>query len=286
MKKLILILALLIFCLSVRSQHLYMRQDLSNQTIESLIKDNGISEFRIFTESKFLTNDNLDLKKLEKSIVEAIPNPKDSGFLVLNWEGDGLKELFSQKNNVKFANYIQQYVEALRFVKKLRPQIKCAYYNIPFPRYEFTDRYYAQRIDKLNKIIREQDFLAPSMYIRYPKSITKNREYIRANMEFALRAAKQYNKPIYPFVWHRVNPIDKNNAWQLVPLNIFKETIKEVLNANYGNKKVNGIFWWHSENNVFSKRATTGEFKSISNREEYLKTLFMRYYQTIGSLTK
>jgi len=263
-----------------------MRQDLSNQAIESLIKDNRISEFRIFTESKFLTNDNLDLTKLEKTILQDIPNPNDSGFLVLNWEGEGLKELFAQKNNVRFSNYIQQYVDALRFVKKLRPQIKCAYYNIPFPRYESTDRTHLQRIDKLNKIIREQDFLAPSMYIRYPNSNTKNRDYIEANIGFALRTAKKYNKPIYPFVWHRVNPIDKRNAWQLVSLNIFRETIKEILNANYDNKKVDGIFWWHSENNIYSKRATTGEFETVINRDQYLKRLFMGYYQVIKSYTK
>jgi len=64
----------------------------------------------------------------------------------------------------------------------------------------------------------------------------------------------------------------------------FRATIQQVLNARFKKKQVDGIFWWHSENNNYSKMATVAEMNRVSNVNTYNYTLFQKYYNSIKDL--
>lgn len=265
-------------------QQLYIRKDISNVGGDDYIQENRLNEFRIFIESKFLTDDVLDKSKLVTSLDREIPNVNDSGFLVLNWEEKGMDVLAHQKNSEELEFYINQYISAIKIVKSYRPKLKCAFYSIPYPKFNKLDLMYDMRIHKLADILKSQDFIAPSMYVIDYDNSSKNLSFTRENIEYALKLGVEFNKPVYAFVWHRIHPLNKKKPWQLLSPIIFRNTIKEILKSNYYGRKVNGIFWWHSENNNYSKLATKNEYKNVKNADIYHYDIMNIYYKSIKDL--
>lgn len=284
--KILLIIISFLIALPSYSQELYMRVDESNKGGTSFIKNNNVKTFIIFNEPKFITGESLDSKKLIQSLLTQFPKTNATDFLVLNWEQEGIDVLTNQKNKKKFEYYLQEYIKAIKLVKKYRPNLKVAYYGLPFPRWNEKDVNFENKANKLEPLLREQDFIAPSLYILYSKNKSKTLQFTKYNMTYALKLAKAYNKPIYPFIWHRGHPIDKGNEWQLLSKSLFLIVTKEILTSNYNGKKINGVFWWHSENNGYAKKATVSELKNIRNIDNYRYNVFSSYYNSINKLFK
>lgn len=274
----------LLLTFSSFSQELYMRVDESNLGAQRFIHDNKIKTFIIFNEPKFITNENLDTKKLLKSLLAEFPIPSSNNYLVLNWELEGIDVLTNQRSKTKFDFYLAEYIRAIRIIKKYRPNLKVGYYGIPFPRWNENDKNYENKANKLGPLIKEQDFLAPSLYILYSKNTSKTIRFTKYNMTYALKLANQYNKPIFPFIWHRGHPIDKGNEWQLLSKSLFQTVTSEITKTNLNGKKIDGVFWWHSENNNSAKKATVAEMRSIKNVDDYRYNVFNAYYKSIKKL--
>lgn len=263
------------------SQELYLREDISNKGVQKFIKDYNLKIFKIFNEPKFLDGENLDEKLLVSSLLKEFPNKNDSNFLVLNWEKKGIDVLTNQKNEKEFNFFLKEYVRALNIIKKYRPNLKVSFYGIPFPKWNKNDLNYYKKVSNLSILLKEQDFLSPSLYVLNSKNLIETKSYIKNSISFALSIGKEYNKPIYPFVWHRAHTLDKGNEWQLLSKDMFSTVINIIKNENYKGLKVSGIFWWHSENNGFLKLATIKEYENISDIDIYRYKIFKNYYKKI-----
>lgn len=261
-----------------------------NEASYEFIRQNNLNTYVIFYEQFFVTDEKVDFKKLGNLLDKNFPSKSSSGFLVLDWEGKGLDVLSKQTDKKKFKKYKEEYIKALDFVKEERPNVKVGYYAIPFRQYWALDDAYISKNENLIDILIKQDFIAPSLYTFYidKQSEKRNQEYIKKNVEFAIKVGKQLNKPIYPFIWHRVHPSNKNSGNKLVPIDIFRKSINDIISVNYEGRTVNGLFWWHSENYSFLTRKTskifTEEYKNINSVKHYQKNMYQSYYNSFKNI--
>jgi len=278
--------ALLIMPLISFSQKLLFLQDKVKGQID-FVNENHLDVYTIINQGQFVTNDLLDEKKLRNEIVRCFPSTSATGYAVLDWEGKAMEALISQKDNKALKLYIEQFVKALKIAKQLRPRVKWAFYALPYRQYWNINEVYSKRNYNLAKIIKTQDFIAPSLYIFYPVESAKkgNSEYIKKNVGLALEMGRRYKKPVYPFIWHRVHPSNKEYGEKLVDIDVFEEAIFQITNVTYNGGKIAGLIWWHAENFSYLNRAKSNvflkEYAHVSDPNKYQKNMFQLYYNRI-----
>jgi hypothetical protein len=285
MKNILLFIAFIIpfGCLG---QNLYFLQEDGQAQADFVIK-NEIGVYKIIYENKFVSNDLLDEVKLKKEIIKSFPQSTASGFGVLDWEGHGMQVLTVQDNDKDLRLYISQFVKALKIAKRLRPNVRWAFYALPFREYWNVNTSFKKKNYRIGEIFENQGFIAPSLYIFYPdeSSSKRNKEYITNNVEFALELGNMYKKAVYPFIWHRVHPSNRMYGEQLAPISVFSKEVSQILNTSYNGNKVSGLMWWQSENHIYRNRAKSRVFsKEYNNNGDpntYQKSMFQQYYDSI-----
>ncbi|WP_367329740.1 hypothetical protein [Sphingobacterium multivorum] len=290
-KKFLLIVNVLIIVLSVPvstfGQKLLFLKDSNSLGQKQFVLNNNISTYEIINQGSFVTDEVLDEGRLKKEVIKHFPNIKSEGYGVLDWEGLAMETLVHQKDIKKLDFYIGQFVRALKIVKSMRPLVKWSFYALPFRSYNIFNESFIQKNYRLAEIIKEQDFIAPSLYIFYidDSAKTANSKYIQKNIKLALEMGQRFGKPVYPFIWQRVHPNNKINGDQLVPIPVFKNEIAEILNVKYNNKKVSGLIWWHAENYFYANRAKSKayakEYLDIKDVDSYQRDMFQMYYNSI-----
>lgn len=261
-------------------------KEINNPAQNKFLEDHNISSFLIIYQQFYTTNERLDEQKLEKQIIERYPNKDATGFCVLDWEGKSM-EAFKNPKNKKFQYYVNQFVKTLKFAKKLRPNVKWAFYHLPYISYWDNVKKGRGKNLALDLIFSNQDFIAPSLYVFFPEEDywDKNIAYIKNNMEIALEIGYKYSKPVYPFIWHRAHPGNKKFANELLPPIFFKQTINQISSASYKNKRATGVFWWHCENYFYrnkDKLKSIGkEYLKVKHKEQYQYDIFEKYYQVL-----
>lgn len=259
---------------------------------KQFLQENNLNTYKIFYQQFFLTDNKLDIKKLDALLKKSYPNKNSGGMLVLDWEGKGMDVLTKQNNTKEFNFYVAQFKSALKYVKDLRPNVQVGFYALPFRQYWNINKSYYSKNEKLMSILSMQDFIAPSLYIFYPTERYKssNKEYVDKNVSFALQIGEKLGKPVYPFIWQRVHPSNRQDGNKLVPIGFFSQTIKDILDTKYQGKGVKGLLWWHSENYSFQTKeksaALKKEYRSVSNANDYQKKMFQSYYNSIKTYLK
>ncbi|CAM3031822.1 hypothetical protein DRF59_15420 [Chryseobacterium flavum] len=255
-------------------------------------QDNHLKTYTIFYQQFFVKDEKFNEEMLRKQIETKIPNVNSIGFAVLDWEGKGLKS-FQQQKDLNAVNYYKdEFLKAIRFAKKLRPNIKWGFYHLNYLNYSGTIEKYKSQNDNLIPIIKEVDFLAPSLYVYNPGLLHSrgNQNYIKNKLIQALQYGERYNKPVYPFVWNRTTSNDENKHFSLIPVEYFAQAIEIISETEYKNQRAKGIFWWHSEGysyrNKNKLKAVKAEYSRINSTEDYQYQMFKEYFQSIQKYIK
>ncbi|WP_200980060.1 hypothetical protein [Echinicola sp. 20G] len=291
-----LIIFLLFFCFSGAfcqvGLKFLIRQDEGILGQSKFIEENNLEVYEIFYQQFFLTEGKLDTLKLKKQIEIQIPNKSSTGFAVLDWEGEAIATFRNQTSDEKVDSYIGQFICGLKLAKKLRPKIKWGYYHILTLSYWGSIEEFRKQNKKLESIIEIQDFIAPSLYVYNPNLVKyqeSNLNYLRNKLLQSLEMGVKYDKPVYPFIWHRT-PIAANKGNALVQKKYFEEVVELISTTKYEGRKSEGIFWWHSETFSYRNRdkyeVTEKEYLGIVDYNLYQYSVFMDYFKVIEKFRK
>ncbi len=193
----------------------------------------------------------VDKEKIKQHFDKILPNPNIEVLLVLDIEGEKMKKLEHPKNEIEFDLVLSYYIDIYRFAKKLRPKATIGFYGFPWRDYWNRTEQWKSKNNKLTPLIKEVDAVFPSLYDFYQddKDVNKSREdaYITDNVVESLRLAQRFDKPVFPFIWHRYHNSNKKRGLQFISLEEFQNSVQTICEAEFKGNKVNGIVWWSSE---------------------------------------
>ncbi len=209
---------------------------------------------------------NLDYKKFESNINRIFPNADDTGYGFLDYEHPYLDPLVgSTPGKEDFEEAISLYVDAIKFAKKMRPNVKWGHYGLPISRW--NDREFLLNNNKYEKIYAAVDIIFPSVYVPYDDqevAFSENFKYLYDNLEQSLIFGKKYNKPVYAFVMHRFYSDNKRLLFTEMNDDFWKRYLQTVLSVNVNGRYLNGIVWWGADTYFFDRdegKNVKGDFK-------------------------
>lgn len=258
----------------------------------NFVEKNKIESISMLYQQYFVVNDRLDESKLEDAIVKLFPGVNQSGYAVIDWEGKGLDAIYMKNSNDKsaFNFYLKQFSQAISLAKRLRPNVKWSIYKLPVAFYK-NDK--AEMVTKnLLPLLGKLDFLCPSIYPKFlnPQEGKENLPSYRENVINSLRYGKMLNKPVYPFVWHRISPGKAKYPDRLLSINQFSSEIEYILGLTYQGVKPSGIVWWNSEQFEFGKRKKQGKIGSdlanVEGSRMSQSDFFQSYFNSISKFFK
>jgi len=265
-------------------QSVYFCPEFNNKEQAEFLLKNNVPLVTIIYQDQIISDKTgkLDRNNLYKAINKLIPDKNATGIGVLDWEG---KQLLIMLNEINFTDNeylttIYNYTEAINYAKLLRPKMKWGLYNYntsSYPKVKLRNR---KIVEKTIPLLKELDFLAPSMYLQDKRS-TKNQkmieEFVDSNISFSIELGLNLKKPVYVFVWNRYHNVKAIN--DLIEEKNFSWYVDRIMNFTYNNKKIDGIIWWNCENYLLKTKANFAikEYKHINNQSDLLQ----RYWDII-----
>jgi hypothetical protein len=268
-------------------QQLYISMGDLGPTSKSFLSAAGVKNvFTIGIEGNSF--DQLNIQKITAAVKSRYPADSDSGLCALDWEGSELDILKSSPSeSPEFKSALNSYIMLLKMVKSLRPNVKWGYYSVPFTTY-YKRENLKNTNDKIEPLLAKCDAFFPSTYIYYKEgTVSKgdNEAYAKDNVLTALMLAKNMNKPVYPFVWHRYHVSNKTIGLQLIPIDDFTKYINTILSVSYNGYKVAGVVWWGSDTYYYNvKSKALVEEMSKTNQPDfasYRDDLIIKYGKEI-----
>ena len=189
----------------------------------------------------------IDLQSVSKYITRLYPNKNDQGLLCLNLENKLYQNLKSNRvSEATFKEAINSFVSMLNLIKQLRPNVKVGIYGLPFR--TFGASQISPDYNKLDPILKICDFIFPSLYIIYPDkqiSAKRNNDYFVQNLDAAFKYGERLKKPVIPFVWYLVHPLNKAYGYEMLSKTEMKRHLDFLKQYRYKNTmKVGGVVWW------------------------------------------
>jgi hypothetical protein len=288
MNKLFLLVFVLVsgLSLSQTKQTILFSREKGNTEQTLFLKKNKMDSIIILYQDDFVKNNALvfDKEMLKTSINARIPDPKAKGMAVLDWEGDIARILLGEDivDEATFNKTVDNYVASIELAKKLRPNMKWGFYNYPPIIYADTDLEFTIKTNyKYEKILQAVDFLTPSLYLLNDrKEVTDDfsYKYAKSNTIAAIKIGLRLKKPVYPFVWHRYSPHSPNSANKLIEEKHLEEFLKNILNASYKGKKVEGLIWWECETYLYNYKVIPDEYKKVKSVSDHQGQIYQRYF--------
>lgn len=290
LEKIYIIFFVVLFNLVSSQVKVFFAGEPMNKSQIFFINNNNLTYLEFFYDDTFVTNDQIDINKLNETINKRFPNINESAFLVLDWEGKTYDNLFNKQN---YKSALSQFISAIDIIKKKRPNIKVGYYGFPSREFWNADDTWRTKNHLLAPLYKKMDFIANSIYMFYTDAEIKsslNTKYIEENMQLALTIGKMYNKPVFPVIWHRYHPSNKKFGLMKIPFVAFENYIYEVLNASVNGKKISGIFWWQAD--IYYRKVEKSnlnlqrEYQGIKDYDDYDAKLFQKYLNIILETSK
>lgn len=191
--------------------------------------------------------DIINFVTLKNGINKIIKDIHYNGYIILNIENKIYQEL--KEEPITHKNYeknIKSFVDMVELVKELRPNAKVAIYNIPFM-FHYEVQRERSDYDKLYPILNVVDFFAPSLYLHYNEKQRKSEffsAYINSNLNLNFEYAERLNKKVYPFVWYKIHPSNRNYGGDVVSTKQYSEYLNMIKNYRYKNKRVEKVIYW------------------------------------------
>jgi hypothetical protein len=216
-----------------------------------------------------ITNGNdtiMEPAKVIKFLNKFFPDKNSEGMVVIDWER-GIFQTMAKRpeGDKRFIRAETKFLDLIDEIKKHRPRIKVAVYQLPVRAYKphLHERYNTP--GKWDNLLSKTDFICPSVYIVYPdeqKGHQWNLDYIKLNLDVALIYGKRFNKPVMPFFWHRVHFSNDNWGKQIIQKEVLADYVKLIANYSYNGYRVSGAFWWDG---------VVGRLKNLRGIDGHLK---------------
>lgn len=238
------------------------------------VANSNVEEVKYLDENMLINPKNItvDHIKLKASVELYYPEKNQQGYCYLNVEEPYLGMILNnEEGTAEFNKGLNLFLDIIRTLKRMRPNVKFGFYAIPFSTYWETKTGFFNKNDKIDLLLREVDVFFPSFYMFYDDGVVgflKNKEYLESNTKNAIKLSMKYNKPVYPFVMHRYHPSNKKLGWQLLSDKEWTNYITTVVAYRYEDNQVNGITWWGPDSYFYeldTLEAFKKEFKGSPN---------------------
>jgi hypothetical protein len=265
MKKSFPLLAIIFFFLLSLSSHVYGQVAGSfdifimkwrfGATAEEYLANNGFKTgSRVMMESTIVYPDDksrVNLESVREFLTKNYPSTTSTGYLFMNWEsGPYLAMKKYPVTDSRFKAAESEILKLINEVKKLRPYIKITMYQMPYRFWYANQNELYNGVGKFDNIFPKLDFIAPSYYILKPDEEVgeaRNLQYLRENLDVALAYGKKFNKPVIPFVWHKIHPNESvDYAGEIMQKEAFAKYIKYIASYSFNNYKAAGVWWYDS----------------------------------------
>lgn len=226
-----------------------------NYYIQSIRYDNHITNQHNFKNYDFIghayidknNSGIIDYNLLKNRLLKMYPNKSDSSLVIINLENRIYNNLKSQEKKER-TKAVNEFVNLIRYIKKLRPNLQVAVYGIPF-RFNYDFQKKMNYKNDLLPLMKEVDFLAPDLYFSYAKSEQTTKSYkkiLNGNLDLFIDFANEVNKPLKIFVWYKIHPYNKNYGNTKVEIERMKELITTIEDKQRTNTIIDGVLWWDS----------------------------------------
>lgn len=296
-KKFYQVFFFLVICTVQAQNHkkLFFESEYANKIKTKIFNETKMDSMIFIYQGEFVKGQSLvfDRKLMEETINKRIPNKNQTGYAVLDWEGEATHILYGFKkvSDAKYVAVRMNYIASIKYAKKLRPNMKWAFYNFPFLNYvqkgELSEGYDDFVRKKIMPILNTVDFFTPSLYIlkdeRTLESDNLTFSYAKSNTEYAIKLGKELKKPVYPVIWNRYLSQNRNSA--LIELPYFEKFVKTIIDTQYNGKEIDGIIWWNCEDYVFNHKSelksTAIEYSKVKDKDKHINAIFHTYYERI-----
>lgn len=284
-----LILFFGIFIDAQKTQQIFFCSEIYNPEQQDFVKKNNIKNFYIIYQDYIIDRDlNLDKVKLKKEIDRQIPNSNTSGYAALDIEAESVLIILKEKK-VSVSEYnriLNNHINTIRYAKSLRPNIKWTFYGYNLTSYPYVTSGHENNVTVgTYPLLKELDFLAPSMYLqdkKTPLKLDKIKTFVSSNLTLSLKLGEKFNKPVYPFVWNRYHNAESENT--LIDPNDFQWYINQILNFTFNKRKVDGIVFWNAETYTYETNKNINvknEYKNVKDINKYQNEVLQKYWNTI-----
>ena len=253
---------------------------------QNYLNNNHIQQVAFFNGNDLDPGNTMSLNEeaLKKALIKSYPDSLASGYAILDWEGDILSNLTKDSSSAEFKRSFKEFSRAIQVAKTLRPNIKFGFYFLPFTTYWNRKGQWQQPNQQIRALLLQCDVLFPSLYVFYKEGSTApgdNEAYATENINQILKLAKELNKPVLPFIWHRYHDSNRTIGLQLIPQNDFRSFINALLSANYKGKSIDGLVWWGADNYYYRVKsdALVTEVKASKSPDfnSYMDSLLAKY---------
>lgn len=229
---------------------IYVFPDRYGEKAKVFFRDNGILSATLQTQGAIVSpgKDVVNHSKVSRFLAGRFPDVNDTGVVVLDWESGPYKQLmYHNADEQVFKEAAQKWIDLIREVKRQRPNLKVGVYGMPFRAFNDWQKNKFNQPGKLTDLLREVDFIAPSLYILYPDEQIghkRNLQYLKDNLDFALAYGKELDKPVIPFVWHRIHGSNKAYGNDIIPKKVFTEYVDYIASYSSNGYMASGVFWY------------------------------------------
>lgn len=272
-----------------QKQQIFFCSEIYNPTQQEFVKRNNIKNFYIIYQDYIIDRYlNLDKEKLKKEIDRQIPNSNTFGYAALDIEAESVLIILKEKkvSTSEYNRILNNHINTIKYVKSLRPNIKWTFYGYNLTSYPYvTSEHESSVTVGTYPLLKELDFLAPSMYLqdeKTPLNLDKIKNFVSSNLSLSLKLGEKFSKPVYPFVWNRYHNIESENT--LIKPADFQWYIHDILNFSSNKRKVNGVIFWNSETYVYETNKNINvknEYRNVKDINKYQKEILQKYWDVI-----
>lgn len=276
---LIIFLPLIVF--SQQQKLLVAMDDLSAGAV-SKIKSQGVGDVKVvYGDFIHSTNSNiLNEKTLRQEIIRLFPDVKTKGYGMLDWEGPVFNKITGLENSdLNFNDSLNEFLKTIRLAKKLRPNVKWGFFDIPLRREFFdSENKWKTQIHNVEKILLNSDVLYTAFYKQSP---TYN--FSSSNLATFLELSNKYKLELLPVVWNRYDTPNKKYRHQLIAETQFRKMVTDIFNYQYKGRRVNHIVWWGRDSWFYKAYKTTvNEAKTFEEYDKKYNERVLRVINNIG----
>jgi len=270
-----------------QKRELYLAMSQVGPQVDSFMRANNLHIAQLVNASKIDPGNQMIVNEdvLKAEVMRLFPDPNATGMGILDYEGKAFDILTSKlPGDSTYDAALKKFIRAVQVAKETRPKVKWSVYAIPFRNYWNMNKDWESRCLGTVPLLKVCDFITPSLYTFYPDSVAKGGEqtYVHGNIQMALKIGSLTNRPVYPFIWHRLPKLD------LIPKKEFLGHVQRICDENYNGRKINGLIWYGEDvygYNAKNKKMLS-EVGDKSNLSPYLGKLISSYGSGILQLLK
>ena len=176
------------------------------------------------------------------------PDVNSEGIVVLDWESEiykWIRDYPETDPNFRYAE--SQWIALINEVRKVRPNLKVGIYGMPYRGFNDWQKDTYNKPGALDNIMSKVDIIMPSLYIGYSdeeRSREYNLGYLKDMLDIAMTYGRRHNKPVMPFVWHRVLRSNKIYPRGIIQTNTYATYVKFIKDYSFNGHKVCGVYLW------------------------------------------